>query len=105
MPYLLEALVVLLLVLGSCCGLRSRFFLMVASGVAFDAFIHLVLGFGLNEVYIMTAHWVFVIPIAVAFLMRRLAGRWLMAVRATTLLLTIVFYVTNLVLMTGYFCG
>lgn len=104
-PYLLEALVVLLLVLGSCCGLRSRFFLMVASGVAFDAFIHLVLGFGLNEVYIMTAHWVFVIPIAVAFLMRRLAGRWLMAVRATTLLLTIVFYVTNLVLMTGYFCG
>ena len=104
-PYLLEALVVLLLVLGSCCGLRSRFFLMVASGVVFDAFIHLVLGFGLNEVYIMTAHWVFVIPIAVAFLMRRLAGRWLMAVRATTLLLTIVFYVTNLVLMTGYFCG
>lgn len=104
-PYLLEAIVVLLLVSGICCGLRSRFFLMVASGVAFDAFIHLVLGFGLNEAYIMTAHWVFIIPVAVAFLMRRLTGRWLMAVRATTLFLTIVFYVTNLVLMTGYFCG
>ncbi len=39
------------------------------------------------------------------YLMRKVNGRWLVAVRATTLFLTIVFYVTNLILMTEYFCG
>ncbi len=104
-PYSLEALVVFLFVAGFICGLRSRFFLMVATGVAFDAFIHVILGFGLNEAYIMTGHWIFIIPISIAYLMRKVNGRWLVAVRATTLFLTIVFYVTNLILMTEYFCG
>ena len=78
---------------------------MVATGVAFDAFIHVILGFGLNEAYIMTGHWIFIIPISIAYLMRKVNGSWLVAVRATTLFLTIVFYVTNLILMTEFFCG
>ena len=103
-PYALEVLVVLLFVAGFISGLRSRFFLMVATGVAFDAFIHVVLGFGLNEAYIMTGHWIFIIPISIACLMRKLEGRWLMAVRAATLFLTISFYITNLALIADYFC-
>ena len=77
---------------------------MVATGVAFDAFIHVVLGFGLNEAYIMTGHWIFIIPISIACLMRKLESRWLMAVRAATLFLTISFYITNLALIADYFC-
>lgn len=69
--YIVEALVVALLAAGAWAARRERFFRMVASWVAFDMLMHLGFGFGLNEVYIMTAHWAFVIPIAAAYLMRR----------------------------------
>ena len=36
--------------------------------------IHVVLGFGLNEVYIMSPHWLFVLTIAMAYLVKRLEG-------------------------------
>jgi hypothetical protein len=32
--------------------------------------IHLVLGFGINEVFIMSPHFLFVLPIATAYLLR-----------------------------------
>ena len=38
---------------------------------AFDMVLHLVLGFGIIEVYIMAAHWAFVIPVAAAYLLLR----------------------------------
>lgn len=69
--YVVEALVVLLLVAGALVASRERFFLMVASWFAFDMVMHLGFGFGLNEVYIMTAHWAFIIPIAVGYLLCR----------------------------------
>ena len=38
-----------------------------------DIALHLILGFGINEVYIMTAGWIFIIPIAFAYLLQILA--------------------------------
>ena len=40
-----------------------------------DMALHLGLGFGINEVYIMSPHYLFVIPIAIAFLLRGTAKR------------------------------
>ena len=67
--YVVEGVLVLLFLAGIWCGRRSKFLWMCLSGLAVDAFFHLLLGFGIDEVYIMTAHWVFVIPIAVASLL------------------------------------
>ena len=72
--YVVEALIVLLLVVGVWMARRERFFQVVASWFAFDMLMHLGFGFGLNEVYIMTAHWAFIIPIAAAYLLRHTAG-------------------------------
>lgn len=69
--YIVEALVAALLVAGAWVARREKFFLVVLSWFAFDMVMHLGFGFGLNEVYIMTAHWAFIIPIAVGYLMRR----------------------------------
>ena len=102
-PYAIEGLIVVLFFIGSLCGCRSRFFLMAATGVAFDAFIHLVLGFGLNEAYIMTAHWIFIIPIALAYLMRRLSGMPLLFARILLAFLVTYLYAYNLTLMIRYF--
>jgi hypothetical protein len=67
--YVVEAVVVLLFIVGVVAGLRHRFFQLLFTWFMVDMVLHLVLGFGLNEVYIMASHWIFIIPIAMAYLL------------------------------------
>lgn len=101
--YVVEGLLVALFLAGIWCGRRSRFLWMALCGFAFDMAIHLGLGFGINEVYIMGAHWLFVMPLAMAFLVRAVRGRraalWL---RGVLVVLTLWLLVYNLTLFTGY---
>lgn len=75
--YVVEGCLVLLFILGLVLGLmrQPRFVLMLLSCFAFDMLLHLGLGFGLNEVYIMSSHWIFIIPIAIGYLLRP-SARW-----------------------------
>lgn len=68
--YIVEALIVLLFVAGIWFGRRERLMWLAMSFWTFDMLIHMVLGFGINEVYIMTAHWAFVLPIVMGYLFR-----------------------------------
>lgn len=68
--YIIEGIIALLFVLGIWAGRRSRFFWLAMSYFALDMVLHVGLGFGINEVYIMSAHWIYIIPIAVAFLLK-----------------------------------
>ena len=68
--YFVEAMVVLLALLGVWYGRRSRFLWLCLSCFAIDMMIHLVLGFGINEAFIMAPHFLFVLPIATAYLLR-----------------------------------
>jgi hypothetical protein len=99
LSYWIEALVVLLFVVGIWCGRRSRFLWLCLSCLAFDMFIHLILGFGINEVHIMAPHWLFVMPIAMAFLLREVKNRWL---RIPVLLLTLYLFIYNGYLLTNF---
>lgn len=72
--YLVELVIVALFVWGIWCGRRSRFLWMALGGFAFDMLLHMGLGFGINEVYIMGAHWLFVLPIAMAFIFKANEG-------------------------------
>lgn len=103
LPYIVEFLIVVLFACGIWCGRRSRFFWMCFCGFLFDMSIHMVLGFGLNEVYIMGAHWLFIIPIAIAFLMKGMKDRTLLCVRGLTVLITVYLYVYNILLLATYF--
>ena len=67
--YVAEAVVLLLLLAGAWIARRSKFFWVVASWFGFDMLMHIGFGFGINEVYIMTAHWAFIIPIAIGYLL------------------------------------
>ena len=97
--YVVEAIVVLLFIVGIWCGRRSRFLWLCLSCFGFDMFIHLVLGFGINEVFIMAPHWLFVLPIATAFLLRSIRTRWL---RIPVLLMTIYLLIYNGYLLTTF---
>ena len=97
--YVVEAVLVLLLVAGAWVARRERFFLVVLSWFALDMLMHLGFGFGLNEVYIMTAHWAFIIPIAIAYLLRRTTSA---AVRVLVAALAVWLWVWNASIISGY---
>lgn len=99
--YIVEALVVLLLVAGAWIARREKFFLMVLSWFAFDMIMHMGFGFGLNEVYIMTAHWAFIIPIAAGYILRRKNS---MSARVLVVALTLWLWTYNAVIVIDYLC-
>ncbi|MCH4147964.1 MAG: DUF6080 domain-containing protein [Prevotella sp.] len=74
--YWIEALIVMLFVGGIVFAFRKRFFWLVFSWFAFDMAIFIVLGFGINELYIMTSQWAFIIPISIGYLLKR-SRSWL----------------------------
>ncbi len=105
--YVVEAIVVLLFIIGIWCGRRSRFLWAALSGFAFDMCLHLGLGFGLNEVYIMGAHWLFVLPISTAFLVKAVERKLALSIslRVLLLLLTLWLWGYNAWLLVGYLLG
>lgn len=103
--YLVEGLIVLLFICGILCALRMRFMWMTLSFFLFDMALHMGLGFGINEVYIMTAHWVYVIPIAIGYLFYR-ASDWLRPwLRGIVGLLVAYTFIYNTWLLSSYMLG
>ena len=97
--YIIEGLLLLLFVIGIWCGRKSRFLWLCLSCFAFDLFIHLILGFGINEVFIMAPHFMFVLPIATAYLLKSLPTKWL---RVALLLVTLYLFIYNGYLLTDF---
>ena len=97
--YIIEGLILLLALAGIWTGRRRRFLWLCLSCFGFDMFIHLVLGFGLNEIFIMAPHFMFVLPIAIAYLFSRVRWQWL---RLTVVFLTIYLLVYNGYLLTDF---
>ena len=100
--YAVELLVVLLFAAGIWCARRSRFFWLCMSWFALDMMLHMVLGFGINEVYIMSAHWIFVIPVAAGFVLLGAHGAWRRVSRCGVALLTVYLWVYNVSLIVKY---
>ena len=102
--YAVEALVVLLFAAGVWFGRRSRFLWLCMSYFALDMLLHVGLGFGLNEVYIMTAHWAYVMPIAVGYLLVTQPQRRRTTAVATVALTTLWLWIYNAALIVKYLC-
>ncbi|MBQ8716011.1 MAG: GtrA family protein [Prevotella sp.] len=111
--YVVEAVILLLFIAGLWVGRKSRFLWMAMAGFAFDMVIHLGLGFGLNEVFIMASHWAFVIPFAIAYLLvhssqfivhssQFIVHGWLRLLVAT---ITAFLWFYNGILLVGYLLG
>lgn len=97
--YVVEALLVVLLAVGAWTARREKFFLMVLAWFGFDMLMHMGFGFGLNEVYIMTAHWAFIIPIAAGYILRRSNS---MAPRVLVVALAVWLWAYNAAIVIGY---
>jgi hypothetical protein len=105
--YVIEALVVLLALVGMWYGRRSRFLQLCLSYLAIDMGIHLVLGFGINEVFIMAPHFLFILPIATAYLLKEkrrdgVRRKGALAIRLAVTALTAYLFTYNGILLTYF---
>lgn len=100
--YIAEGIIVALFLTGLWLGRRSRFLWTAMSFFLFDMAIHMGIGFGINEVYIMGAHWLYVIPIATAYVLAGLPRRWSVYATCVVALLTGYLWVWNTVLYASY---
>lgn len=100
--YIIEAVIVFLFACGILCGFRNRFMQMCLSWFAVDIVLHLVLGFGINEIYIMTAGWIFVIPVAIGCMLAVLSHRPKVILRTVLCVLTLWLWAYNGSLIAGY---
>lgn len=93
--YVIEAIMVVLFVLGIIFGYRKRFFQMLLVWFACDITLHLILGFGITEVYIMASGWAFIIPIGYGYLIKGLSHRYRQMLRGLLLVITIFLWAYN----------
>lgn len=93
--YIIEAFVVLLFIVGIVFSYKQRFFKMLLAWFACDLTLHLILGFAVTEVYIMTSGWAFIIPISYGYLLKRLSLKWLKMMRVALIMLTIYLWIYN----------
>ncbi len=103
--YALEAITVLLFIAGMWAGRRERLLWMVVSMFAFDMLLHVGMEFASADLYIMTAHWAFSMPIAVGFLLKYTERRSLKAyalVQCVVLFLTLFQWVHNMYIIVPY---
>lgn len=93
--YIIEAFIVLLFIVGIVFSYKQRFFKMLLAWFACDLTLHLILGFAVTEVYIMTSGWAFIIPISYGYLLKRLSMKWLKLARVALIMLTIYLWIYN----------
>ncbi|SES92559.1 hypothetical protein SAMN04487825_10845 [Prevotella sp. kh1p2] len=80
--YGVEAALLLLFAVGVWCGRRSRYLWLLLAVLGFNVVLHVVLAFAITEVYIMAAHWAFVIPLAMGYAFRAAPRPQLIMLRA-----------------------
>lgn len=100
--YVVEGILFLLFITGIWIGRRNKFLQMALAFAALDMLLHVGLGFGINEVYIMTAHWIYIIPLSMAVLLCRSVGKTRKILRLSYFILTIFLIVYNTSLFVKY---
>ena len=102
--YAVEGIIILFFLSGIWTGRKNKFLWLVMSYFALDMVLHIGLGFGINEVYIMSAHWIYALPIATAFLIKGAKPRYEKYLIGTVAALTLYLFIYNGSLIIGYFC-
>ncbi|MGN0220662.1 MAG: DUF6080 domain-containing protein [Prevotella sp.] len=107
--YVPQVLLLLLFAGGIVVGRRLPFMWMLLSWWTFDMLLHLGIGFGLNEVFIMAPHWLFVVPLVIGLLFAsdsiRNCKPLLWTLRSVVMLLALFLLVYNAVVTLQFLLG
>ncbi len=97
--YILVFSLVAVCLAGIWLGRKDRLMQMLLCWLAFDITLHLVLGFAINEVYIMAAGWIFIIPIAACYVLKHIPERYTRHAELLLLLATLYLWGNNAALI------
>ncbi|MBQ0073346.1 MAG: GtrA family protein [Prevotella sp.] len=97
--YIIEALLLSLFAAGVWMGRRNHFLWTAMSCFLLDMLLHMGLGFGINEIFIMSAHYLFVLPIAMAYLLVNLQEKRRKILLGTLGVLAAYFWIWNISLL------
>ena len=100
--YAVEAIIVIMFAFSLWRGRNVKLLRMCMAWFALDMILHLVLGFGISEVYIMSADWIFIIPLALATLMHLSDDRYKIALRIVFSCITLYLLLWNASLLVSY---
>lgn len=103
--YAVEATIVVLFLAGLWFGRRDRIMWIAFSIFLVDMLLHVGLNFASSDVYIMTAHWAFVLPIALAYLIKKVSKPMQALTLTLTLTLTFFLWWHNLSLIAKHILG
>lgn len=100
--YAMEVVIVLMMVTGIVFGFRHRLYALALSWWALDFTLNIILGFAINEVYIMTSGWACVIPLGLGYAMKRLQGNSLTALKLLVGFTAAFLWAWNMQLIVGH---
>ena len=86
---------------GLILGWKDKFLRLCLCFFAFDFTLHIIFGFAFSEVYIMTPHWAFFIPICIGYLFKY--GKNIKLIRTVAIILTAFLLSYNGFLLIRYF--
>ena len=93
--YGVVAVVFFLFVAGAWMGRKNRLMQLCLVWFSTDLLLHIALGFGITEVYIMGAHWMFVLPVAIGLLFLHATPRWRRTFQVVLTVLSIFLFLYN----------
>lgn len=100
--YVMEAFLVASFLLGIWFGRRSLFCWTALSFFLMDMLLHMGLGFGINEIFIMSPHYLFVLPVAIGFLLKALPQPRRRLLTMAIAAMTAYFTIWNVTLLVEY---
>ena len=100
--YVVEAIFILLLALGIFVGRDSKILQISCVCFLYALLLHIFLGFAIKEVYIMTVHWIFIIPIAIAVFIMKISNKLRVYVRILLVCLLIYLWTYHGILIYNY---
>lgn len=100
--YAVEALLLVLFLAGAWRRRDSAFLCLSVGFLIMDFVLHIVLGFGIDEVYIMSAHYLFVIPLGIAYLLGSVGEKNRLRIAAVVSAVTCYLLVWNMLLYVKY---
>ncbi len=93
--YGIELCIVFLFIAGAWLGRKNKLMQMLLCWFSFDVFLNFILGFAVNEIYIMTSGWAFIIPVAIAFILKSLPEKYHFPLESLLFFLTLFLWCYN----------
>ena len=88
--------IIILFLSGVIIGFKTELMKLLLSLFSIDILIHIICGFGINEIYIYSPHYLFIITLAIGYACKSLLCNWNRISIFILLIITITCFINNM---------